>query len=212
MQTDTIRIDNSGKGLEKALSETERVASYLKMDKKEALRLRLLTEEALGMVYAAAGTFHGSFYIEASENRDCRLHIETDEHIDFDTKQELISVSSSGKNESEKSFMGKLFSLMERGMHDFEEVNRLQIEYGGTPLMFGSLGVYETGSAAIPGVWSLAVYRENLQAEMEKQDMSSETMEEAFDELEKSIVASIADDVKVTVKSNHAEIVIEKQF
>ena len=47
---------------------------------------------------------------------------------------------------------------------------------------------------------------------MEKQDMSSETMEEAFDELEKSIVASIADDVKVSVKSNHAEIVIEKQF
>ena len=212
MQTYIIRIDNSGKGLEKALSEATRVASYLNMNKKEALRLRLLVEEALGMVYAAPGTFHGSFYIEASDKRECKLHIETNEHIDFDTKQELISVSSSGKNESEKSFMGKLFSMMERGMHDFEEVNRMQIEYGGTPLMFGSLGLYDTGSAAVPATWSLAVYRENLQAEKEKQDTPSETTEEAFDELEKSIVASIADDVKVSVKSNHAEIVIEKQF
>ena len=212
MQTYIIRIDNSGKGLEKALSEATRVASYLNMNKKEALRLRLLVEEALGMVYAATGTFHGSFYIEASDKRECKLHIETNEHIDFDTKQELISVSSSGKNESEKSFMGKLFSMMERGMHDFEEVNRMQIEYGGTPLMFGSLGLYDTGSAAVPATWSLAVYRENLQAEKENQDTPSETTEEAFDELEKSIVASIADDVKVSVKSNHAEIVIEKQF
>ena len=211
MQTDRIEIDNNGTGTEEALRETERLSDYLALEKKDATRLRLLAEEALGMVSAVSGTFRGHFWAEASDKKDCKIHVETEGHVDYDTKQELISVSTSGKNESEKGIMRKIFAIMERGVHGIEEVNRMQAETGGPMIMFGSLGMYEPESVMFTGAWSLATYRENLESRMQEEGVAQEA-EEDWDELEKSIVASIADDVKVYVKSDHAEIVIEKRF
>ena len=50
MKTDIIRIDSTGKGMAEAMGEAERLAEHLQADRKETLRIRLLAEEALGMV------------------------------------------------------------------------------------------------------------------------------------------------------------------
>lgn len=50
--------------------------------------------------------------------------------------------------------------------------------------------------------WSLRSYRENLP--------DKKSAAEEWDELEKSIIATLADDVKVWLKSNTTEVVIEK--
>ena len=58
------------------------------------------------------------------------------------------------------------------------------------------------------GIWSLAKYRQSVdEARASDQDTT-----EAWDELEKSIVASIADDVRVGVKGDTVELVIEKRL
>ena len=211
MQTDRITIDNNGAGMTEALREAEKLSEYLELEKPEATKLRLLTEEALGMVRAVSGTFRGHFWAEATDKKDCKIHVETEGRVDYDTKQELISVSTSGKNESEKGIMRKIFAVMERGVHGIEEVNRMQAQTGGPMIMFGSLGMYEPEGVMLSGAWSLAAYRENLESRIQEEGRAQDE-DEAWDELEKSIVASIADDVKVYVKSDHAEIVIEKRF
>ena len=50
-------------------------------------------------------------------------------------------------------------------------------------------------------MWNLEQYKQQAKAETE-----------AWDELEKSVLASVADDVTVGVKGNRAEIVIVKNF
>ena len=53
-------------------------------------------------------------------------------------------------------------------------------------------------------VWSLNSYREALEDKPEKDDSD----EEAWDELERSIVASLAKDVTIGIKSNLVEMTI----
>jgi hypothetical protein len=57
-------------------------------------------------------------------------------------------------------------------------------------------------------VWSLCDYREFL----DENGGSSKKVEEEKDELEKSIVASIADDVKVGVKGDNITITVIKKI
>jgi arginine/lysine/ornithine decarboxylase len=42
--------------------------------------------------------------------------------------------------------------------------------------------------------------------------VQSDALSEALDELEKSIVANIADDIQVSVEGNHIEMIIRKKF
>ena len=51
--------------------------------------------------------------------------------------------------------------------------------------------------------WKLQEYRNSVKKEEQV---------EAWDELEKSVIASLADDVTVGIKGNHAQIVVEKKF
>jgi hypothetical protein len=56
-------------------------------------------------------------------------------------------------------------------------------------------------------MWSLDTYKGSVESSIDK----DEAAKEAWDELEKSIIASIADDVKVGVSGNTVELVIEKK-
>ena len=205
MESEQIKVKSDGTGREQALAETERTAAHLNFGKKEALRLRLLAEETLGMVQAITGDFEALFWLETLRGKTVELHLRAVAGMDYDKKQELIAASSSGKNEASRGFMGMVRDLFERGMHSFEEVNRMQLRYGGAPLAVGTLGAYNMdGMAVVPYTWSLEQFRENLEAERRE----SEAAEEARDELEKSIVASIADDVRVFVEGNRVELTI----
>ena len=64
-------------------------------------------------------------------------------------------------------------------------------------MSMGSPGGYQAGSDSAR--WSLQNYRKNAK-------------EEQIAELEKSIVASIADDVTVAVDGNHVRLAVYKQF
>lgn len=209
MVSDKIRIQSNGNGLEEAVAETERIAQYFEMSGKDALRLRLLAEETLGMVRTLVGGFDGRFFIEVLKKKDFLIHVEADTIVDHDTEQALLSASRTGENEAAKGFMGKIGALIRESLYGIDSVNQLQMEYGGSPLMFGSLGMYDVGSAGnMMNTWSLSRFRENLE-EMRGEEAAAE---EAWDELEKSIVAKIADDVRVSVTGTHVEMVIEKAF
>ena len=208
MQTDKIRVSSNGEGIDSALEEVSKFSAYMELDRKSALRLRLLAEEMLGMVNAITGEFEADFWLEGERQKVCRLHLMAETRMNLSKKRELIEVSSDKKNAAYKGFMGKIRELMEEGVYMADEVNKSTEDM---PFMYRTMGVCDAETAAVNSYvyqWSLAKYRTGIDDAKE----SDKDAIEAWDELEKSIVANIADDVRVGVKGDKVELVIEKNF
>ncbi|MCR5728363.1 MAG: hypothetical protein K6G24_12960 [Lachnospiraceae bacterium] len=208
MQTDKIMVSANGTGWSEALEEAGKFSSYIGLDKKAGLRVRLLTEEALGMIEAIAGDFSAEYWIESDKKCKVRLYLKARTDMDFAKKRELIEASSDKKNKASKGFMGKIRQIVENALYSVDEVGALSAEYGGSSLMYGTMGMCDIDPAApVNYMWSL----ENYKSSIENASDTDEAAKEAWDELEKSIVGSIADDVKVGVTGNNVEIIIEKK-
>lgn len=211
MQTDKILVSANGTGWDQALEEAGKFASYVGLDKKAAMRVRLMTEEALGLIEAIAGDFNAEYRIESDKDCAVRLYLKAKTDMDFAKRKELIAASSDKKNAAARGIMGKIRQVIENAMYSVDEVGTLSAEYGGMPLMYGSMGMYETDPVSAMGtanyMWSLDTYKGSVESSIDK----NEAAKEAWDELEKSIIASIADDVKVGVSGNTVELVIEKK-
>ena len=69
---------------------------------------------------------------------------------------------------------------------------------------YGAIGINDTAMSDAVFSWSMQKYKSEIENRPEE--------EEAQDELEKSIIANIADDVRVGVRKNSLEIVIIKNF
>ena len=211
MQTDKVRISSSGEGTASALEETSKFAAYVGLNDKSALRLRLLTEEMLGMVNSITGDFEADFWLESTRNKVCRIHMVADTEMDYAKKKEFIKASSDKKNAASKGFMGKIQELMENGIYSLYEPGAVPMEYDNIPVMFDTWGMCDPEMASLNSClyqWSLEKYRESI----EETKASESAAEEAWDELEKSIVANIADDVRVGVRGDTVELVIEKKL
>ena len=211
MQTDKIKIKNDGAGMREAIDEAVKFAEYSGLDKKKSLRIRLLTEETLGMIGAITGDFDAEFWIESDKKCAVRICLEARTNMDFKKKQDLIEASSDKKNAAGKGIMGKIRQLIENGLYSIDEVGSLHTDYYGGTLMYASMGMCEVnpGSAinSMNYMWSLESYRNSFDSLSERDAVA----EEAWDELEKSIVANIADDIRVGVSGNKVSLVIEKR-
>ena len=64
MKTDEITVNSRGARMETALAQAEKVAVYKGLARKDALSLRLLTEEMLGLMRTLTGESEGVFWIE----------------------------------------------------------------------------------------------------------------------------------------------------
>ena len=99
--------------LEAVLAEVEKVTKYNNLEDKKALRIRLLAEELCGMLPGLVENFSGKFWAE-SEGDSYELHVELKaEDMTADLRDELISVSKSGKNAAAKGVMGKIRAVAE---------------------------------------------------------------------------------------------------
>ena len=115
MKSDVIVIDNAGKGFEKAVVETRKVAGYQGLSGKDVLHLELMTEEMLSLVRSVTGEMQASFWIE-TEGTQFVLHLTTKTVMDKEKRYLLISSASSRKNEAAKSFLGYLRNAFEEAM------------------------------------------------------------------------------------------------
>ena len=192
MKSDVIIVSNSGSKMEEALAEAEKVAAYKELSRRNALHLRLLTEEMMGMMRSITGDTDGEFWIEDKDGV-YELHLRVRTLIDEEQRRQLISASTEGRNEATRGLMGKI-----RGFFDVS---------AGVPVFHG---MFMPGSApaAESMVWSMADYREQLDQYREKNGEAKE----AWDELEKSVVAHAADDVKVSIRGRNVEMTIFRKM
>ena len=200
MKTDEITVDSRGARMETALAQAEKVAVYKGLARKEALSLRLLTEEMLGLMRALTGESEGVFWIE-DEDGEYRLHLRVRTRLNADERAQLLSVSSTGKNESAKGLMGRLRDFFDWGS------DADLAAYNG-PLLMPEMFEHTT-SPALDWEWSMTRYEEALSGRIQQNVPGAQ---EEWDELEKSVVKHVADDVRVSIRNGTVELMIVKKM
>ena len=198
MKTDVMIVSNSGARMQEALDQVGKVAAYKGLSEKDAMHLRLLTEEMMGLMQSVTGASEGEFWIE-DEDGEYRLHLLVRTLLSTEKKEQLLSVSASGKNESAKGLMGRLREFFDWGIDEDITSNSLFLP-----------DMYEhTSSPMLDWEWSMRQYETALSARVAKDEPGAQ---EAWDELEKSVVKKVADDVKVYIRRGTAEMVILKKL
>ena len=198
MKTDVISVSGQKKMTETAIGQADKVAAYKGLSEKDAMHLRLLTEEMMGLMQSVTGASEGEFWIE-DEDGEYRLHLLVRTLLSAEKKEQLLSVSASGKNESAKGLMGRLREFFDWGIDEDITSNSLFLP-----------DMYEhTSSPMLDWEWSMRQYETALSARVAKDEPGAQ---EAWDELEKSVVKKVADDVKVYIRRGTAELVILKKL
>lgn len=204
MVTNKVYVNNKGVGREESLKEIEHFSDYLQLSRKSRLHIRLLTEEMLGMAAQIGGNFDAEFWAE-QEGKTCRLCLEAEiEKMSLQKREELLRSSTSGKNAAYSGIMDRVREqmevyalMMEEGVED-----SIGVDYGVEKL----IGSDENSTPESPKEWRLSEYKGSLSRQNDSERIA------AWDELERSIVANIADDVSVGVKGETVMLVITNKL
>ena len=198
MKTDVISVSSRGSRMESALLQADKVAAYKGLSAKDALHLRLLAEEALGLMRSITGETDGLFWIEDRDD-EYELHLQVQTALSEDKRARLLSVSNSGKNESAKGLMGRLRAFFDWDSdEDTAACSSLYLP-----------DMLESSSPMLDWEWSMKRYESILSSRIVQDAPGAQ---EAWDELEKSVVKNVADDVKVYIRSGTVELVILKKL
>ena len=198
MVSNVCKIEKGSKDLAAILQESERVAHYNAFTKKQTLQLRLICEEIDGMLPNIIDDFDGDFWIEY-ENGVCKVNVSiTIPELNTLAKEELINIAKNKKNASAVGIVGKIRNAIENLFLSNKDKNF----YISSPGLFG-LSAQHFEGMDYSYFWTLNTYKTTVKNAQEQ---------EAWDELEKSIIANLADDVMVGVKGKKATIVVVKNF
>lgn len=199
MKTDVITVSSQGNRMEAALGQVDKVIAYKELSGKNALHLRLLAEEMMGLMRSVTGAGEGLFWIE-EEDQEYRLHLQVRARLSEEKRERLLDVSSSGKNESAKGLMGRLRDFFDWGSDE-------DLATFTSPLLMPE-AFEHTSSPVLDWEWSMRRYESALCAQM----ANDPAARDAWDELEKSVVKHVADDVKVFIRNGVVELVILKKL
>ena len=162
------------------------------------MQLRLLCEEIDGMLPNIIDDFKGDFWIEF-EDGVCKINVVIKAaELTANKKEKLIDVSKNKKNAAAVGIVGKIRDSIENFFMDEDRMEALALSTNSV-----GLGTGYSDGVDYAYLWRLEEYRKSVKKEEQA---------EAWDELEKSVIASVADDVIVGVKGKQANITIIKKF
>lgn len=194
MKSDVCKLEKNMTDFHRIPTEAEKVAAYNNLDERQARRLRLLSEELIGMLPELLEYGRGEFWIE-NEGKKFELHVSVKpaDVLDLD-EDKILSISSSGKNAATKGILNKIRAAAQMMLLSYGEAT--------TPY---SYDFYDMGMVTdvhnYENAWSLTNYREQVTSNKEE-----------WDELEKSVIANLSDNVIVGVTGKKVEIVVIKNF
>jgi hypothetical protein len=198
MKSNVCKIEKGTRDLAAILKESERVAEYNGLTHKQTLQLRLLCEEIDGMLPNIIDDFDGEIWIDF-EDGVCKITVSIQiPEFNIDKKEELIGIAKNKKNAAVVGIVGKIRDKIENYFLDEDTMKSLALSAGDVEF---ANGYYDGVDYSY--LWRLEEYRSTVKKEEQA---------EAWDELEKSVIASASDDVIVGVRGKRAEIVIVKKF
>ena len=204
MRSNVCKIENGTKDLTAILKESEKVAVYNELTHKQTLQLRLICEEIDGMLPNIIDNFIGDLWIDF-EDGVCKVNVSLRfDEFTAEKKEGLVAISKNKKNASAVGIVGKIRSTLENVFLERDSFDSAEMipesRYFMTDYYNGM--EYHSGME-YACLWSLNQYRSTVKNEEKKEE---------WDELEKSVIASVADDVVVGVKGKHAYIIVVKKF
>ncbi len=209
MKSDVIHVTNDGSGIIEALKEADAVAVYKSLSRKDSIHLRLLTEEMMGLLKGLTGEHDADFWIEDEDtDRTFRLHLKAETSMTTEMRKKLLSASTSGENIAAKGVMGKIRDLFNRILEPTDDPVSGAYAQGWTNSVadFASMSSAEAAAAAknmMPvSIWSFNKYKSVAG--------SDQAEKENWDELEKSVVANLADEIKIGITERSVEMIIYK--
>ncbi|MBR1735763.1 MAG: hypothetical protein IJ736_01935 [Firmicutes bacterium] len=201
MKSNVCRLDETE--LDSILSEVDKSAVYNSLDKKQTIRLRLLAEELIRMLPELLKYCDGEFWVE-NEDKEFSLHARVvPTNFEPDTFDKLLSVSKSGKNAAAEGIVNKIRFAVEYMLGVYSDKTVLEAaSYSNS--------MYDYGMTSNPywsNSWSLLRYMNSIE-----ENHNNGESDEEWDELEKSKIANLADDVIVGIKGSQVDIIIKKKF
>ena len=199
MRSNVCKIENGTKDLAAILKESEKVAAYNELTHKQTLQLRLICEEIDGMLPNIIDDFNGDFWIDF-EDGVCKVNVSLRfDEFTAEKKEGLVGIAKNKKNAAAVGIVGKIRSALENVFLDEDAVR-------GADMMSESICCYS------PDIHDYMDYSYQWSLERYRIAVKNNEKTEEWDELEKSVIASVADDVIVGVKGKCADIVVIKKF
>lgn len=185
-QSKLCPVDETEKTFEKAIKEAERYAGSENLDKKMLLRIRLLSEELLLISRDMPNLRDGKFQVlRDGENYILELTAMAD--ISAKDAKKIAEAASSRGSVGYAGVSGKL-------RYAIDSMISLSMNNGeGEETMDGTIGKSDEDYR-----WSYKVYQENAE----------DTLSVNEEDIGKSVISSLADDVKIFVRKNHVNIKI----
>lgn len=165
------------------LAEVDRFTETQSLTKKERIRIRLLTKEAVGVLKATVKEGKGELKIESTENEYVISFAIDTPCISDDSKEKLIETSSGNKNEFYQGFTGKIRQAIEwlTNTDKYTAANAAPAGY--------SMGFIDTSRGT---QWSYQQF---------KKDITTDNKDN-WDELERSVLSKLANEILVGVSEH----------
>lgn len=197
MVTNKCVLTGKDEDLKKVLKEVELAADYNQLAHKPSIQLRLLAEEMIGIEKGILGFVRGEFYME-NERNEYKLYLEAQLNLEVSEREAFVNVSSSKSNEAYKGFKGKLLKVI-----DSMTGANAAADSGMSPLASGYLEneVITGFQSNSLDLWQLTRYEEE-----------SKDDREIWDEMEKSIVARLADEILIGFREGKLTMTVIKTF
>ena len=202
MKSDIFKFERAVTDIDSISDLVSKIAVYNGLDDKQELRLNLLCEELLEMLPNLLVYGHGEFWIENDDSL-YELHavVEADELLSGESMDAILAVSKSGRNAAAVGIMGRIRIAAEMMLARYAQ----SVGTSGAPSADNRDDLLEKGQFADPigytNEWSLEKYRAQVTKESDD-----------WDELEKSIIANMADDVTVGIMGGRVEITVKKRL
>lgn len=162
---------------------------------RDYLHLCLLAEETVGMAQQLMHHFDGEIWVEHADDGD-RIILEAEVQESRD--------DSVIPRKTPNGFMAKIAEMLNCA-YVFEDREAIPQDMTGMLPEFISYGIHERKESPVwAGRWSLSAYREECRR-LHDCDASAQN---ALDELEKSIVASLSREVTVGIEGHTVRLVI----
>ena len=153
--------------------------------------MSLLTEAIMGMANHLLKNFEGEIWLEDRPGGYAIL-------LEADVQESTEEIPG-----SPRGFMAKIAEMLNCS-YMFEDVDEMPERLAELLPDYMSYGIREEGRAPVwAGVWSLSAYRQNLENRLRTPETGAE-----LEELEKSIVARLAEEVTIGIQGHKIRLVV----
>ena len=196
MKSESIVISTNESNIDRVLEVVESFSKDL--DHKDALRIRLLSEETMNLIRSITGEMDAEFFLE-KEGDQVILHLNTNTIMFADKRKELMEISTSKENAAAKGFIGKIREVFELAMLPKDERSARESRIG----MMGLVDPTAL-SATSAETWKMRNYKSSV----EEMDQDTEFAQEAKNELERSILGNLAQEVEISIIGDDVKMTI----